>query len=403
VTSENRLIWGVSIHQLICWGALYSVVPAFVAPLEAEFGWSRADVSGGVTLGLLVAGISAIPIGRYVDRNGARGVQTLGALLGAAALLGWAAVPSLPVFYLLWAAIGLAQAMGLSEPAFAALTANCRDPRRAVIYSTFITGATTTIFLPPAAALIDLAGWRTALVALAGLLVVAALFSFVTLRGTKGSLAGAAAEATGRPLRRALKRRAFWALAVVFCAQAFITYGLGFHLLPLLEERGLPLASAVLVVAVQGPCQALSRALMFALGARVRDIRLIGLAGVGLLPPAMLMLALLPGAVAPLLLFAVILGISTGLMTILRVAGTAEILGREGFGQIAGALSTAAVLPRTLAPLALALTWEAWGSYAATPWLLFGVSLVALAGFAVAALDRPEDGDPRGSPARPEG
>ncbi|WP_270938311.1 MFS transporter, partial [Falsiroseomonas oryzae] len=204
----------------------------------------------------------------------------------------------------------------------------------------------------------------------------------------RGSLAGATAEATGRPLRRALRRTAFWALAVTFCCQAFVFFGLAFHLLPLLQERGLSLGGALLVVAMHGPCQVLARGILFALGSRVRDIRTIGYVGVALPPLAMLVLALAPDAPGPLLGFAVLFGISSGLMTILRVSGTAEILGREGYGQIAGALSTAAVLPRTAAPLALALVWEAAGGYAPVPWLLFGVTSLGAAAFLVAARDR---------------
>ena len=82
--SEGRLIWGVSIHQLVCWGTLYSSFPAFVAPMEAEFGWSRAEISGAFTAGLLVAGLTAIPVGRWVDRHGSRGVMVAGAAAGAA-------------------------------------------------------------------------------------------------------------------------------------------------------------------------------------------------------------------------------------------------------------------------------------------------------------------------------
>ncbi|WP_270939121.1 MFS transporter, partial [Falsiroseomonas oryzae] len=194
--NEARLIWGVSIHQLICWGTLHASVPAFVAPMEAELGWSRAEISGAVTCGLLAAGIAAIPVGRYVDRHGSRWVMTLGAALGVAMLLGWAAVPSLAAFYALWIAIGIVQAMAFAEPAYAAITANSRDPRRAVIISTFVTGLTSTIFLPLAATLVELAGWRATLLGFAALQLVPAVVAAVLMRGARGSLAGATAEAT---------------------------------------------------------------------------------------------------------------------------------------------------------------------------------------------------------------
>ena len=53
-----------------------------------------------------------------------------------------------------------------------------------------------------------------------------------------------------------------------------------------------------------------------------------------------------------------------------------------------GALSAAAVLPRTGAPLLLALVWEGAGGYGPMPWLLVAVALVAVAGFVLAARQR---------------
>jgi hypothetical protein len=72
-------------------------------------------------------------------------------------------------------------------------------------------------------------------------------------------------------------------------------------------------------------------------------------------------------------------------MTIIRSAGVMEILGREGYGTLTGALSIATVLPRTAAPLAIALWWEGFGGYGPLPWLLAGIGLLSAAAFAAAA------------------
>ena len=74
-------------------------------------------------------------------------------------------------------------------------------------------------------------------------------------------------------------------------------------------------------------------------------------------------------------------------MTIVRAAGTAEILGREGYGAITGALSVATVLPRTAAPV-LSPDLEGAGSYRPVPWLLGGLACLGAASFALAARAR---------------
>ncbi len=74
-----------------------------------------------------------------------------------------------------------------------------------------------------------------------------------------------------------------------------------------------------------------------------------------------------------------------GLLTIVRSAGAAEILGREGFGAVSGALSAVAMVPRTAAPLLLALVWEGAGGYGPVPWMLAGIGAAAVGGFLLAA------------------
>jgi MFS family permease len=378
--SDAALSLGLAAAQTVSWGTLFTVFPLFVAPMEAALGWSRTEINGALTAGLLAAGLAAIPAGRWVDRRGGRGLMTLASLAGAALLLAWAATDRLWLFYLVWVAIGVAQAGALAEPAYAVVVANARDARRAITGMTFITGFTGTIFLPLGGVLIEALGWRGALVVLAALQVVPGLITAILLRGTRPGLTATAAEALGGPLRRALQRRAFWALALCFCVHAFLQTGIIFHLIPLLQERGLPPASVLLVVAMHGPCQVASRATLFALGKRAGPLP-VGLAATALLPLAMLALGLAGDRLAALFAFALCWGVANGMMLIIRATGVAEFLGAEGYGQISGALATATVLPRTAAPLAVALIWESAGGYA--------LGVAGIAAFAVAASDRP--------------
>jgi hypothetical protein len=117
-------------------------------------------------------------------------------------------------------------------------------------------------------------------------------------------------------------------------------------------------------------------------------MRGIGVFATGLLPVAMLALALGPTSLAMTAIFVVCWAIADGLLTIIRAAGTAEILGREGYGTVTGALSAFAVLPRTGAPLLLALLWDGFGGYGLVPWVLVAIGLVATAGFVAAARAR---------------
>ena len=114
----------------------------------------------------------------------------------------------------------------------------------------------------------------------------------------------------------------------------------------------------------------------------------VGIFAAALLPLGLAWLAL--GGADPWLLLGFVLcwAMADGLMTIVRAAAPAELLGREGYGAITGALSAVAVLPRALSPALLALIWQGWGSYGPVPALLTGVGLLALAGFILALRDQ---------------
>ncbi len=383
--SDRRLILCIAIGQLIGWGTLFSAFPLFGAPIAAELGWTSTEFNAGLTLSLLVSGLAAVPAGRWVDRRGGRWLLALGGWGGAVLLAAWSQVSTLPAYWAIWAAMGLAQATALWSPAMAVVVAQAREPVRAITGITFITGFTATLFVPLTALLIEWLGWRDALLALAGLQVIPGLLALWLLPPDE-----ARAEAKGSgafDLGRAMRSPVFLGLAGALAAHAFIGVGLGAHAIPLLRERGLPEASVLALVALHGPFQVAARLALFALGRRV-TMRGVGRLASSLVPIAMLALGLAPPEFAWLLLYILGWAMADGLMTIVRAAGVAEILGREGYGAITGALSAVTVLPRTLAPVLIALISEgAWG-YGPVPWLLAGLGAFGAACFALAAAQR---------------
>ncbi|WP_158292294.1 MFS transporter [Paracraurococcus ruber] len=387
--ADTRLLVCIAIGQAIGWGTLFSVFPLFGAPMEAELGWTRTEINAGLTLALLVSGLAAVPVGQHVDRHGGRRILAWGAWLGAALLAAWACTTSLALYWGIWAVMGLAQAAALWGPAMAVVVATARDPNRTIAGITFVTGFTGTVFVPLGAALIAWLGWRDALLALAAMQVIPGLLALWLLPQPPPRPPGAARAPFD--LRAAVRRPAFLGLAACFAAHAFIGIGLGAHAIPLLRERGLPEATVLLVVALHGPFQVAARLALFSLGRRV-TMRGVGRLATALTPFGMLVLALAPPDLGWLVLYALCWAVADGLMTIVRAAGTAEILGREGYGAITGALSVATVLPRTAAPVLIALIWEGAGGYGPVPWLLTGLAVLGAAAFLAAA-------DARGTPS----
>src|SRR5436309_7080136 len=138
-------------------------------PMEADLGYSRVQLTGALSIGLLTSALAALPVGRWIDRHGARGVMTLGSCLATALLLVWSRIESLGALYAVWALMGLAMAATLYEPAFAAIVGwfplQGRD--QALLVVTLVAALASTIFMPFEAWLVGRLGWRGTLAALA--------------------------------------------------------------------------------------------------------------------------------------------------------------------------------------------------------------------------------------------
>jgi OFA family oxalate/formate antiporter-like MFS transporter len=74
----------------------------FVEPLTREFGWSRAALSGAVSVAGVLAALLSPLIGPLLDRHGSRLVLCGAVLVNATVLVLLSFTPSLLIFYLLF-------------------------------------------------------------------------------------------------------------------------------------------------------------------------------------------------------------------------------------------------------------------------------------------------------------
>ena len=81
--SDRRLVACMAVGQTIGWGTLFASFPLFGAPLEAEFGWSRATTSGAVTANLVIYGLTAPFAAALMNRFGIRRVVSIALVLVA--------------------------------------------------------------------------------------------------------------------------------------------------------------------------------------------------------------------------------------------------------------------------------------------------------------------------------
>src|SRR3984957_7397633 len=83
-------------------GGAVATLSVFVAPMTADFGWSRTAISGAVSLGGLLAAVAAPLLGRLLDREGARVILCAAVVTTGLANMALSLTVSLPMFYLLF-------------------------------------------------------------------------------------------------------------------------------------------------------------------------------------------------------------------------------------------------------------------------------------------------------------
>lgn len=394
--SALLLVAPLAVAQLVSWGSLFYAFALFVAPMQAELGWSKPAITAAFSLGLGAAALAAVPVGRLVDAGHGRLTMTVGSLLAACLLALWSKIASYPAFLVLWAALGVAMSAVLYEPAFAVLSLSLgARARRAITATALVGGFASTVFVPFTHLLVERLGWRDALLALAGanLAVCALIHLLVIPRPRLGSPRSEAPASSGEGATRVLRQAAFWGFVTTSVAHGLLATGLAVHLVPLLVARGFTLDQAVAAFAMIGPAQVAARVAL-ALGERRLGLRLIGLVTTALPVAAFALLPLATPGSWGVAVCVALYGASNGMMTMVRALLPIDLFGRADYGAIQGMLALPFSLARAAAPFAFAALWAWSGRTGVVVAGLFAVSCLALISFTLTLIAAPRTASP---------
>jgi len=390
ISPTGTAVHALGITQIVAWGTTLYALGVLGRPITTDTGWSTTVVFGGLTVGLLVAGLTSTWIGRLIDKRGARATMTIGAVLNAICLAALSLVSD-PIAYLaVWALLGIAMRLTLYDAAFAALVqVTPQNGRRAISYLTLYGGLASTLFWPLGYYLNDAFGWReTCLIfGLFNLFACAPLNWWGLARNEPAPdlLDKAAPEnqskelgiVTQPPLEGRARLMAIVLFSIATSAYAFIFGAASVHLVGVIEASGITAALAVQVASIKGVAQVGGRAweIIFA-----RNMTPINLARVPvwLMPVALAVLLTFSAGLVPALLFTVLFGAANGLITIVRGALPLAMFGIKGYGEILGVLATPYLLINALSPAVFAIVID-WGGYLAGQWLLLAAALLSVA------------------------
>ncbi len=342
---------------LVLAAAVRSAPSVLIIPLEQEFGWSRAAISGAVSLNILLYGLAGPFAAGLMARYGLRRVvlTALAALIGACLLA--AHISRLWQLVLVW---GVLAGTGTGVTALvlgATVVHRWFDRYRGTVLGV-LTASTATgqlLFLPWLAGIVGRAGWRQATFTLAVALALVVPVVAVFLRSSPrdlgvepyGAKAGAADPGTDKSrnpfadvwtaLLDGCRSKPFWLLAGSFFVCGASTNGLiGTHLIPACVDHGMPEVRAAGLLALMGVCDLVGTTVSGWLSDRLPGQWLLfayyGLRGLSLMA--------LPGLFDPtagrLPFFAVFYGLDWIATVPPTVALTARYFGRERVGVMFG-------------------------------------------------------------------
>ncbi|MDR6951275.1 MFS family permease [Ancylobacter sp. 3268] len=370
--SRLAIVSALGITQIMAWGSSYYLSAVLAGPVAAETGWALAWVVGGLSIGLLTAGLVSPWVGRAIGRHGGRGVLALSTVLIAAGQVTLGLSQALPVYVGGWLVLGLGMGAGLYDAAFATLGRLFGSSARpAITVLTLWGGFASTVCWPLSASLVGSVGWRNTCFIYAAIQIgfsLPLLLRAIPRVAPPPARSSEGVAGTG-PLFGA-ERRAFVLLAAVMILAGAITATLSVHLLTLLQAQGLSLADAVLFGALVGPAQVGGRLVEMAGRGRHHPLWSLG-AACGLIALGLL---LLWSGVAIAAIGLLLYGAGNGVFSIARGTLPLALFGPERYAALMGRLARPSLVAQAAAPFVSAFLIEHGGSSEA----LGAVAILAL-------------------------
>jgi predicted MFS family arabinose efflux permease len=348
------VVTALAITTTIGYGVLYYAFSALLEPMHHDLRISTTTATGALSTSVLVSAVMAVPVGRWLDRHGGRGVMTTGSALAIMAVIAWSQVQSAAQLYAVFVLIGVASAMVLYQPAFAVVVATTPPAGRgnALLSITLVAGFANSIFVPLAGQLIHAVGWRHSLIVLAMVVAITLPLHGIVLRGTSPAAAAARVRDTRSPAR-VLGDPGFWLITTAFVLHNAALAVVAVHLVSYLTRLGHPPTVAAALTGLLGVLSVTGRVLT-TVAKRWFPITLITAAVMALQGWA---IGLLPfigrnviGAAVSLILF----GVGFGVASVATPAILLDRYGDEGYATISGILATPTSIGRATAPLGAA-------------------------------------------------
>jgi MFS family permease len=371
----------------VAMGAIFAL-PVYLQPISEEAGWTRAGISGAMTVAFIVMGVAGFGWGTLSDRIGARPVVLMASVLLGAGLFIASRATDLMVFQFAYGGLVGASGGAFFAPLMA-VTVGWFEKHRGLAVSLVTVGAGVApmVVTPLATILIEAYGWRSAmqmtavgvlpLLVLAGLFIRKPPFAVETAPAAEPSVAPAARQPSGG--FSALRTPQFVVLAATFFLCCAAHSGPIFHTVSYAMICGASALAAASIYSVEGVAGLFGRVIFGVLADRI-GVRRVIVAGLALQAVGIYGYVHVT-QLTEFYMLAVVLGMVYGGVMPLYAVLAREYFGPHVMGTVLGAATMTSSLGMAFGPLGGGWLYDTYGSY---HWLYIASAAVGIAAAAMA-------------------
>jgi MFS family permease len=377
-----------AVISCVAMGAMFSL-PVYLQPIADETGWSRAGISGAMTIGFIVMGVAGFGWGTLSDRIGPRPVVLIASVLLGLGLFISSQATDLLVFQLAYGGL-IGSAGGAFFAPLIATTIGWFEKNRSLAVSLVSVGGGVApmVITPFASVLIQSYGWRTAMLMIAIGAVIALIPAGLLIRSAPTAVeapapAGGAAATAPQPQESsawaALRTPQFLVLAGTFFLCCSAHSGPIFHTVSYAMLCGAPALAAAAIYSVEGVAGLFGR-LLFGVAADRLGVRKVIVAGLALQAIG-IYIYIYVSELPHFYMLAVVLGLAYGGVMPLYSILAREYFSQKVMGTVLGAASMAASIGMAFGPVGGGWLYDTFGSYY---WLYVASAAIGIAAAAMA-------------------
>ena len=100
-------IFSLAFTEVVSWGSIYFTFSLFVNPMKHDLSWRYEDIIFPFSIALLVSGVTAVIVGRWIDKRGGYLFLMGGSFTTSVLFFVWSSTNTYAIYCIVWLMLGI--------------------------------------------------------------------------------------------------------------------------------------------------------------------------------------------------------------------------------------------------------------------------------------------------------